>query len=381
MNPVRSHVSMILCALLILLPVVASARDNGYTIKYDGGSVTELKAGSDLRLYIDSNQIRFIWHKEEVLVIPATAITEISYGQDVHRRVGTAVAVGLFTLGVGSLAALSKSEKHFIGLTWANGDQKGGEYRGILAGIEGITGKKAFDSTTATAVAFGQTDSQKDVGGLSKANGEEQPFTIQGQTLGQTLQTYLQRIRVGGQGERELAKYEHTKNTQFSGDQALGACRDPRSDFARHFSKWCGKLIDAVDRGESFVTNLQFIFPCDFCDSLGVTIITGTFKDKLLVEIDAPLYHEYSEVLADVKARLGEPTDTTDVVSQNAYGATFHNPGAIWVRPSIVVSLISVTKWGSTGGYKSEVHVKARTADYDAIQRAKERENRIDTLK
>jgi CxxC motif-containing protein (DUF1111 family) len=137
---------------------MASAKDNGYNVKYDGGSVTEVKAGSDLRLYIDANQIRFVSHKEEILVIPATAITEISYGQDVHRRVGTAVAVGIFTLGLGALTALSKSKKHFVGLTWANGDKKGGlamqcdksEYRGILAGIEGVTGKKAVDSTTMT---------------------------------------------------------------------------------------------------------------------------------------------------------------------------------------------------------------------------------------
>ena len=46
--------------------------------------------------------------------------------QDVHRRVGTAVAVGVFTLGAGALVALSKSKKHFLGLTWADGDKKGG---------------------------------------------------------------------------------------------------------------------------------------------------------------------------------------------------------------------------------------------------------------
>jgi hypothetical protein len=93
-----------------------------------------------------------------LIVIPAKSITEVSYGQDVHRRVGTAVAVGIFTLGLGALTALSKSKKHFVGLTWANGDKKGGfamqcdkgEYRGILAGIEGISGKKAVDSTTMT---------------------------------------------------------------------------------------------------------------------------------------------------------------------------------------------------------------------------------------
>jgi hypothetical protein len=86
------------------------------------------------------------------------SITEISYGQDVHRRIGTAVAVGVFTLGVGALIALSKSKKHFVGITWANGDQKGGlamqcdktQYRGILNGLEGVSGKKAVDSALMT---------------------------------------------------------------------------------------------------------------------------------------------------------------------------------------------------------------------------------------
>ena len=90
--------------------------------------------------------------------MPAAAITEISYGQDVHRRVGTAVAVGVFTLGLGALTALSKSKKHFIGLTWAEGDKKGGfamqcdknDYRGILAGLEGVSGKKAVNSEAMT---------------------------------------------------------------------------------------------------------------------------------------------------------------------------------------------------------------------------------------
>src|SRR5580658_5578559 len=147
----RFHVAVILSALLIVLPITMSARDNGYTVKYDGGSVPDVKSGSDLRLYIDANQIRLVKGKNELMTIPANAITEVSYGQDVHRRVGTAVAVGIFTLGLGALTALSKSKKHFVGITWANGDEKGGpamqcdknEYRGILAGLEGVSGKKA----------------------------------------------------------------------------------------------------------------------------------------------------------------------------------------------------------------------------------------------
>jgi hypothetical protein len=74
------------------------------------------------------------------------------------ERIGTAVAVGVFTLGVGALIALSKSKKHYIGLIWADGDKKGGlalqcdknDYRGILAGLEGVSGKKAVDSETMT---------------------------------------------------------------------------------------------------------------------------------------------------------------------------------------------------------------------------------------
>jgi len=55
--------------------------------------------------------------------------------------------------------ALSKSKKHFVGVTWDTGNgQKGGfaiqcdknEYRGILAGLEGVSGKKAVDASTLT---------------------------------------------------------------------------------------------------------------------------------------------------------------------------------------------------------------------------------------
>jgi hypothetical protein len=140
------------------LTTMCFADDNSYKVMYDGGSVPGVKAGTDLKLYIESNQLRFVKDKKELISIPASAVTEISYGQDVHRRVGTAVAVGVVTLGLGALTALSKSKKHYVGLTWANGAQKGGlamqcdksDYRGVLAGLEGITGKKAIDSETLT---------------------------------------------------------------------------------------------------------------------------------------------------------------------------------------------------------------------------------------
>ena len=141
-----------------MFPVTAFAGDNGYKIGYDGGSLSNAKAGTEMKLYIDSTNVRIVRDKTEIAVIPAAAITEISYGQDVHRRVGAAIAIGVFTLGVGALMALTKSKKHFVGLTWDDAGKKGGvafqadksDYRGLLTGLEGITGKKAVDSDTMT---------------------------------------------------------------------------------------------------------------------------------------------------------------------------------------------------------------------------------------
>ena len=141
-----------------MFPVTAFAGDNGYKIGYDGGSLSNAKAGTEMKLYIDSTNVRIVRDKTEIAVIPAAAITEISYGQDVHRRVGAAIGIGVFTLGVGALMALTKSKKHFVGLTWDDAGEKGGvafqadksDYRGLLTGLEGITGKKAVDSDTMT---------------------------------------------------------------------------------------------------------------------------------------------------------------------------------------------------------------------------------------
>jgi hypothetical protein len=143
-------------ALCITVPamVVAVEKGNVYDVKYDGGSIAAAKAGTDMKLYMDPDKIRLVKDKRDVIVITAASITELSYGQDVHRRIGAAIGLAVVSLGVGALMALTKSKKHFIGVTWADGDKKGGiafqadksDYRGLLAGLEGITGKKAVDS-------------------------------------------------------------------------------------------------------------------------------------------------------------------------------------------------------------------------------------------
>jgi len=144
--------------LSVLFPISAIAGENYYKIVYDGGSLSDSKSGTDMKLFIEGNNIRIVRDRSDVVVIPAAAVTEISYGQDVHRRVGAAIGVAVVSFGIGALLALTKSKKHFVGITWDNSGQKGGvafqadksDYRGLLAGLEGITGKKAVDSDTMT---------------------------------------------------------------------------------------------------------------------------------------------------------------------------------------------------------------------------------------
>jgi hypothetical protein len=72
--------------------------------------------------------------------------------------VGAAIGLAVISLGIGALMVLTKSKKHFVGVTWANGDQKGGfamqcdknDYRGVLAALEGVSGKKAVNSDAMT---------------------------------------------------------------------------------------------------------------------------------------------------------------------------------------------------------------------------------------
>ena len=144
--------------LCLVVPVTVFAADNSYKVTYDGGSIQGTKVGSTARLSIDATQVHLSEGNSDLAAIPVSSITEISYGQDVHRRVGAAIGLAVVSFGVGALMALTKSKKHYVGITWADGATKGGfvmqcdknDYRGILLGLEGVTGKKAVDSDAMT---------------------------------------------------------------------------------------------------------------------------------------------------------------------------------------------------------------------------------------
>jgi hypothetical protein len=153
----KSVVAVILC-LVIPAALIAADSQPAFKVKYDGGSLQSAKAGADLKLFVDSNSVRIMQGKTEIANILPSSITEVSYGQDVHRRVGAAIGLAVVSLGIGALMALTKSKKHYVGLTWADGDKKGGfamqcdknDYRGVLTALEGVSGTKAVDSDAMT---------------------------------------------------------------------------------------------------------------------------------------------------------------------------------------------------------------------------------------
>jgi len=147
----RKILAIVMCAPLLSM---AADRAPSYDVKYSGGSLTTVKAGDDLKLSLDSLSLKLMRKKKDALTLQAASITEISYGQEVHRRIGTAAGLAVISLGIGAIVAFSKSKKHYIGLTWDDASGKGGialqadkdDYRGLLTALEGITGKKAVDT-------------------------------------------------------------------------------------------------------------------------------------------------------------------------------------------------------------------------------------------
>jgi hypothetical protein len=141
-----------------LLNVICLADSPAYKEKYSGGSLADIKTGDSIKIGIDGDKISLSKRDTTLATIPASAVTELSYGQDVHRRVGTAIGLAVISFGAGALMMFAKSKKHFIGLTWDDAGKKGGiaiqadknDYRGLLSALEGLTGKKAVNADAMT---------------------------------------------------------------------------------------------------------------------------------------------------------------------------------------------------------------------------------------
>jgi hypothetical protein len=140
-----------------------------FPMKYEGGSLP-LNQHDKLTTIVGNSSVVFLQGKKR-FEIPYASVTEVSYGSDVHRRVGQAIGVGVLTLGIGAMLLLVKTKKHYVGMTWLDknkedgAERKGGivfkvgkgEYRGFMTALEGKTGLSAVN-----------TDAKVGTGGTSK---------------------------------------------------------------------------------------------------------------------------------------------------------------------------------------------------------------------
>jgi hypothetical protein len=85
---------LLAAVLCVVLPLTALGSD-GFKVIYDGGSVADMKSGSSMKLLIESNQIRLTKGQESLVTVPTSAVTKISYGQDVSSQDRGCYRIGL----------------------------------------------------------------------------------------------------------------------------------------------------------------------------------------------------------------------------------------------------------------------------------------------
>jgi hypothetical protein len=141
-----------LLAVLLCLPMLAYGQGNSFDkVRYNGGSVATTVKPDDWgnRLVISSDSINLNLKDGQKIAIPPKQVTSISYGQEAHRRVGTAIGLAVFSLGIGALSALHKTKLHFIGVNYNDKDgKKQGlliqgdktNFRAIIVALQGVTG-------------------------------------------------------------------------------------------------------------------------------------------------------------------------------------------------------------------------------------------------
>lgn len=118
------HQTIIAAALvpILILSVstegFAKSKEDGvpFPMKYEGGSLP-LNQHDKLTAMVGNSSVVFLQGKQR-FEIPYASVTEISYGADVHRRVGEAIGIGALTLGLGAMLLLVKTKKHYVGMTW-----------------------------------------------------------------------------------------------------------------------------------------------------------------------------------------------------------------------------------------------------------------------
>jgi len=147
MKYLSKQIAAVLCFTMLLY-----AQGNTFDkVRYNGGSIST-KTNSeewDNKLSVTSDAIVFTLRDGQSVTIPPKKVSSLSYGQEAHRRVGTAVGLAVISLGIGALFALHKTKLHFIGITYTDNDGKSqglllqgdkSNFRAILVALQGVTG-------------------------------------------------------------------------------------------------------------------------------------------------------------------------------------------------------------------------------------------------
>jgi methenyltetrahydromethanopterin cyclohydrolase len=134
----------LLLILLFAMPVSVFAGIGSHSSLYVGGTVSSIPKGADGKLLVDDPAVPSFQAKKADWKIPYDKITALSYGQHAGRRVGTTVALGVTTLGVGALPILfSKKRRHYLTIEYT--DQSGTAQAAIFE-----LGKDAIRTTMKT---------------------------------------------------------------------------------------------------------------------------------------------------------------------------------------------------------------------------------------
>jgi hypothetical protein len=141
-----------LIAVFLCLPLFAYGQGNTFDkVRYNGGSVqTNVKPDEwGNKLTVTSDEINFALKDGQKIAILPSQVTSISYGQEAHRNVGTAIGLAVFSLGIGALSALHKTKLHYIGINYNDKDGKKqglllqgdkNNFRAIIVALQGVTG-------------------------------------------------------------------------------------------------------------------------------------------------------------------------------------------------------------------------------------------------
>ena len=135
-----------LLAILAFLPAQVFAEDiqfpkTKYVIQDDGGKDKEIKA--NLIFTSDSIIVKARKKPSEFAEIPYGSVESVVYERSTHARIKTAILIS-------PMALLSKGKKHWLTITYLNGDESQGfallkldkkEYRRILAVTAAKTGR------------------------------------------------------------------------------------------------------------------------------------------------------------------------------------------------------------------------------------------------